>query len=127
MQSLTSIAKKLAKIGTITVPSGIKGKISSITKAVSNLHDSSLGEAIASKFKQWDTGNIDSSLANLISISKKLKKIESITINADGVSSKIKSIKKAIEPLGGSFLDSLKGIFKNGADIANFSAASKSY
>ena len=38
---------------------------------------------------------------------------------------KIKSIKKAIEPLGGSFLDSLKGIFKNGADIANFSAASK--
>lgn len=125
LQSLTSIAKKLAKIGTITVPSGIKGKISSITKAVSDLHDSSLGEAIASKFKQWDTGNIDSSLANLISISKKLKKIESITINADGVSSKIKSIKKAIEPLGGSFLESLKGIFKNGADIANFSAASK--
>ena len=43
------------------------------------------GEAIASKFKQWDTGNIDSSLANLISISKNLKRIESITINADGV------------------------------------------
>lgn len=127
LQSLTSIAKKLAKIGTITVPSGIKGKISSITKAVSNLHDSSLADVISSKFKQWDTGIIDSSLNSLISIAKKLERINSITITPGTISTKIKNIKKAIKPITDQgFWENLKGLFSNGTGSANFGAVSKS-
>ena len=97
--------------------------VSDIREAVSSFNDTSLSQAFSSKFEQWNSGNINSSLSSLISISKKLKSIQKVNIEPESIQKKIESIKEAIEPLSGGFWESLGQMFSNKAGSGNFSAA----